>query len=180
MAQNIDDLIAKLNHFRTDLNSNLEAIVTEMANNAKALAQRNIIDKGLTGREYSRAGVPAYWLLPKALNQAGVKFVKSKIKSKEPIAWRDLRDAQGMQTAHIDLYYSGEMFQMMGVVETRIEGDKVTAVIGGLNQSAQDKMDWNHYHFGDFIEDHIDASDYDFILQLMDDRINTLLKTINL
>jgi hypothetical protein len=91
---------------RKEMEQELKSIAVEMANSAKAIAERKIIDKGF-GEKYSEAGAPAFFLLEKTLNNKGKAFLKKKIKNKELATWRELREAQGLQGDYVDLYYSG-------------------------------------------------------------------------
>jgi hypothetical protein len=174
------DLAAKLERIKLEISDNLQAIAAEMANSAKAIAQRNIIDHGF-GADYSDHGVPAFWQKGRGLNKAGNSFIDKQIAAGDmDLPWKEIREAQGMPTDHVDLYYSGDMFQNMVVVETVIQGYAATGRIGGKTDTAQDKMNWNYDRYGDFINKALPEADRLFIKEIAGDKINEILKQIGL
>lgn len=66
--------------------------------------------------------------------------------------YKELRDIQGLQTAKVDLTYSGRMIQNTKLlsVENRGAGKEV-AMIGGTNKEVKDKLKWNYLHYGNFL-----------------------------
>lgn len=142
---------------------------------AKALAERNIKDRGF-GAKYSINKIPAWFLHGKELNQKGTKFLqdrgvdagtgaqgepKKKRRKKGETAdpgkfdkmtnWGEFRQAQGLQTDHVDLSYSNKMFANMQPVRVEQKGDIYLAPLGATNTEARDKMNWNRDRYGDFI-----------------------------
>ena len=151
-------------------------MATILTLSGKALAERNIKDKGF-GALYSTNLYPAFFLFGKQLNARGSKFLEdrgvqldgsqgeatkkkgTKRKKKGDVItkedqltnWAEFRQAQGLQIEHVDLTYSGKMWAGMAPLEPVITGNKVIAPLGGNNKQAQDEMNYNRDRYGDFI-----------------------------
>lgn len=164
----------RLQQLREAVEAKLPDIAVAMTLTAKALAERNIKEKGF-GRVYSEHKVPAWFLHGKELNAQGTKFLadhgvqadgtqgdpkKKRRKKKgepapEPFSkltnWKEFRGAQGLQTSHVDLSYSNKMFANMQPMPVQVEGYVYRSALGATNVEAQNKMNWNRDRYGDFI-----------------------------
>lgn len=182
--KDIQELINQLKRLRDELPTVLPAIATSMSLTAKAIAERTIKDKGF-GDEYSLSQLPIWFLKGKQINNKGVKYIekieKEARKSGEPATgnWREFREAQGLQTKHVDLTYSGKMWAGMFPQDVIVEGYKYIAPLGNNTIEGQEKMNWNFERYGDFIGatltgDNLDAVykvGIDELIRLLDERI---------
>lgn len=153
----------------------LPEIAIVLTQSAKALAERNTKEKGF-GAKYSQNKIPAWFLHGKELNQKGTKFLqdrgvdmqtgkqgdaKKKRRKKGETAdpghfdkmtnWSEFRAAQGLEIDHVDLSYSNKMWANMQPVRVEQKGDIYLAPLGATNTEAQNKMNWNHERYGDFV-----------------------------
>lgn len=170
----INELREKFKQMREAVESRLPDIVATLALTAKAFAERNIKDMGF-GPNYSSVKYPAWFLHGKELNAAGRTFLaqrgvnsagvqgatkKKRRKSKgdpDPgyfdklTNWGEFREAQGLQSEHVDLSYSNRMFSNIQIVRFETEGTIYKAILGGTNEEDQNKMNWNRDRYGNFI-----------------------------
>lgn len=171
----INALKEKLKQIEEAVLQKAPEIAITLTLSAKALAERNIKDKGF-GYKYSQNKIPAWFLHGKELNQKGTKFLqdrgvdagtgaqgepKKKRRKKGETAepgqfdkttnWAEFRSAQGLQNAFVDLSYSNKMFANMQPIRVEQKGDLYLAPLGATNTEAQDKMNWNRDRYGDFI-----------------------------
>jgi hypothetical protein len=172
---NMQDLKQRLKEIRDAVEARLPDIAVALTLSAKALAERNIKEKGF-GAEYSRNKVPAWFLHGKELNAAGTKFLqdrgvntttgeqgkpkkrrRKKGETGDPAPfstmtnWGEFRVAQGLQDEHVDVSYSNKMWANMQPVKVEQKGDTYLAPLGATNTEAQNKMNWNRDRYGDFI-----------------------------
>jgi hypothetical protein len=173
-GRTLAELRARLKALKANMQNAFEDIATEMANSGKSLAERAIISRGLPGEKYSTADVPAFWLMDKALNAKGRKFLKSQ--AQDGTNWGELRAAQGLPNDKVDLYYSGEMWKNIAVVRIERKDGKVLAILGGKIEASQNKLDWNRDRYGEFILENIRAADRKFIKKVAEDKIAQIIK----
>lgn len=189
----LKDLKADLIKIREAVILALPEIALKLTLSAKALAERKIKDVGF-GRTYSGVKYPAWFLHGKELNLKGTKFLedrgvhpstgtqgeakkKRKKKGEEQESfdtltnWKEFRDAQGLQTEHVDLSYSNKMFAAMGPVNPEQRGDIFLAPLGGTNKEAQDKMNWNFERYGDFIGKSLDENDIKILEEVVAEEV---------
>jgi hypothetical protein len=172
---NLSDLKERIKQIREAVEGKLPDIAVTLTLSAKALAERNIKDKGFAAM-YSVNKIPAWFLHGKELNASGTKFLenhgvnpqtgaqgegkkKRRKKKGDPdpghfdttTNWKEFRAAQGLQTDHVDLSYSNKMWANMQPVKVEQRGAIILAPLGATNVEAQDKMNWNRERYGDFI-----------------------------
>ncbi len=148
---NLNDLINKFKNLKDSLDSAMKDTATSISLAGKAYAERIILDEGF-GAYYSATKFPAFKMFGKELNSSGLNFLKSKAEKKEYTNWKELRDSQGLQTGHVDLHYSNEMFRSMLPTEPKQEGTKYIAPLASNTKEGQHKMNVNRDRYGDFIE----------------------------
>lgn len=130
-------------------------VATSMSLTAKSVAERTIKDKGF-GQLYSDTKVPAWFMKGKELNKRGLNYILTLEKNAtedEPALtnWGEFRQAQGLQTAFVDLSYSNKMWA--GMFPQDVQQDLYTyiAPLGNNTREGQDKMNWNFERYGDFL-----------------------------
>ena len=119
-----------------------------MAHDAKALAERIIKDKGF-GETYSTNEIPPFWLYEKALNASGKSYLDNL--DGEGTNWGEFRQAQGLQSKHVDLSYSTRMWKGMRPDDPQQDGTKFFCVMGHNDNEGKKKMNWNFERYGDFL-----------------------------
>lgn len=156
-----------------------EKVAVQIAANLLAQVENRIIQKGedSNGNKfpgYSNTQVPKYYYYGKSRNTGADNRVK-KAKTKT-LSYEQFRQINGLQTQHVDLYFTGEMWRGTGVkVEKNIFG--FTSVsIQGRTKPAQDKIRWNSDRYGESIlkpqKDEIEAARRAY----QTDRINRIKK----
>lgn len=174
----IDDLRSKLEAIKNDLPNILLEVATTVSLTAKALSERTIKDKGF-GEMYSNTKVPAWFMSGKELNASGAAFIAKKKKAKKGenfTNWKEFREAQGLQTGHVDLTYSGKMWAGMFPQEAYQKGDMFIAPLGHNNREGQKEMNWNRERYGDFIGKALKGKNQDAMTDIAASEIFRLLK----
>lgn len=171
---NLNDLIATLDNLTATLEKELPTIAAGAALTIKALAEREILDKGF-GATYSTHAVANRKLRQNLLNNRGATFLDKRDKAGQTATtYADFRKAQGLQTGHVDLHYTGLLFKGMTVIKQQTEGYKYLAVLGHNDASGAKKMDANFQRYGDFIAKVIDNQD----IQDVSDYVNVEIQNI--
>jgi hypothetical protein len=171
---NIEEFKKLTQQLREAVIARLPEIAETLTLSAKALAERQIKDKGFAAI-YSQTKVPAFFLFGKELNNKGKKFLedrgvnvdgsqgkakKKRRKKKEDADpgtfetktnWAEFRQAQGLQAQFVDLSYSNKMWANMQPVRTEETPTGVVCFLGATNKEAQEKMNYNRDRYGDFI-----------------------------
>ena len=183
MAEDMSELIAKLEAFRDMLPTVLPDVATSVSMAGKALAERVIKEKGF-GKTYSTTKVPAWFMDGKELNGKGLTYLsnlKEKATDEEPAEtnWGEFRAAQGLQTDHVDLSYTNKMWAGMFPQEVQVNLFEYVAPLGNNTTEGQNKMNWNYERFGDYIGKVLTGDNrdimydvaYDELVRLMDDKL---------
>ena len=144
------DLRAKFRDIQNDLPNILKDVATTVSLTGKAIAERTIKDRGF-GEQYSNTKVPAWFMDGKQLNASGSNFIAGKKKAGELTNWKEFREAQGLQTGHVDLSYANEMWAGMFPQDAYQNGNLFISPLGHNNKAGQNKMNWNRDRYGDFI-----------------------------
>lgn len=158
MAENVDALIERLKKVRAGILEDGMIVAKSMALNHKAQVVRRIQSEGIPDAQYSDKGVPAYlysndkWENSYArLNSGFEKMIKEKKKKEEMVAWKDVRDYQGLQTGFVDYTFTGRTFKNLTIVDTRIVGTSVYADLGGSDQETKDRLKYGFDRYGNFL-----------------------------
>jgi hypothetical protein len=164
----ISDLIRVLNEIPAVLSEYMPTEIETAAKDFIALQVTRIRREGLVNKPtYStKPGIPAYLLkgknatYPTALNSTGRAFIDKRIKAKPTkanryanfINHRDMRNAQGLQTAFVDLSYSNDMLNSIGVLGKENARTFYRARLGALSTKASVKFGGNYKRYGDFFQ----------------------------
>lgn len=199
----IHEFKKKLKQIEEAVFQKMPEIAITLTLSAKALAERNIKEKGF-GFKYSQNKIPAWFLHGKELNQKGTKFLedrgvhpdtgaqgegKKKRRKKGETAdpghfdkttnWGEFRSAQGLQTDHVDLSYSNKMFANMQPVHPYVSGYIYYAPLGATNTEAKDKMNWNRERYGDFIGKALTENDRNTLTEVVVGEILSVIDSFN-
>ncbi len=185
----IDDLIKRLQAVREEFISALPDIAVETTITAKALVERNIREIGF-GAQYSNTKVPAWFFLHKAKSNAGEAFIEKKIKQDEKgtktkdgkkiyppdegMAWRDLREAEGLPVDHVDLSFTNKLWAGLGPQEPFFEGQIIRCPLGGNTQEVINKLNWNRARYGDFFGKVLQQKEIDILTGVVVDRVRQI------
>lgn len=145
----MSDLKDKTDKFVALLMKEVPRINEGLALNAYALIKDRIQNEGLTGESYSTNEIPLFFrkggktIAPfsNAKNKAGENFFLKKVKTnaklpkneQEGISYKEWREANNLQSNHVDLKFTGETWKDIGVVKTIVSHDKITTTVGAKN-----------------------------------------------
>lgn len=168
----IEQAIIKVDNIISGLETELQNASEELALSLMGMVVNRIQQKGLEGRQYSKNPLPEYFFYDRWLNAGGRALYEKKTRKKireaisdigirknkrideqeDGITYEEWRIANGLQVAHVDLTFSGRMFQNLGIIGTKKVGEYYVTVIGGTNPEVILKLEWNKKRFGDFLK----------------------------
>lgn len=171
---NIDEAIERIDRLIGAVEAEMPIISEEIATNAMALIINRIQQEGLQGRFYSENELPKFFFHDRELNEGGRRLLRNK--KKKGISYKEWRAANGLQVGHVDLTYSGRMFQNISVTGTVRIGDRFVTIVGGVDKEVKDKLIWNARRFGDFFM--VNDAEKRELEVLASKRFNDLIKRI--
>lgn len=179
MAQDLGALLQLMKQIKAELPEILGKTAESMAGTAKAVAMLTIEKEAILGR-YSSGMVPAYLLQGEELNARGTSFLAKKMKAKTPqdklTNWAQFRAAQGLQTDHVDLTYSGEMWRGLLPQPYKFDGNIVYSELAHNNKDGQDKLNWNRKRYGNFVMKALNTGDnQEAIKEVLNEEIRRFL-----
>jgi hypothetical protein len=117
------------------------AINARIGLNALGLIKNRIINEGKSASgssfgKYSTNPLPAFYFAGKGLSGGADKAMESELKKQRKagvkypgVSYEKWRDINGLQTAHVDMKFSGDMWADMAVLETKNEGGNIITVV---------------------------------------------------
>lgn len=131
------------------LTSSRESDAVRVASDTLALVESRIIE---TGKDAEGVRLPGYSQKKVAAsNYAGKSRsagAAEKVKRAKNLSYAQFRQLNNLQTGHVDLYFTGEMWRGTGViVEKRLIGSTFVR-IGGRTPEAARKIDLNSARYG--------------------------------
>jgi hypothetical protein len=168
----LDAFIEKTVVLEKALQSEMPAISDEIALNAIALIKNRIIDKGegINGASYSTKPMLAtreQFVVKSAFKQTKVAsgkkgkkhglWIKFPNASKAvpvmelPNGYKQFREIQGREGSHVNLSYSGKMWQAVTIVARMHTDTTYATTIGGNNAESQNKLRWMTDKYGPFL-----------------------------
>ncbi len=194
MKKNMNDLLIALTKIENEIIESMPNIVKEYAENGLALVINRLHERGIPGESYSQRTTlvtksvflqKAKFKPDKVQNKTNkkkhIKFIKFPRASKAiPVmtlqnGYKQLRDIQGLQTANVDVTYTGRMIQNTKILGVENQGEgKAIAIIGGTNSEVKDKLKWNFLHYGNFLGIKKDIAEV--INQIPGNRIRDIFK----
>lgn len=145
----VTDAINRLEQFKQELINTMPSISTEVAG-IFVLAKIQQIRKIGIG-QYSTKTYSPNFLKGKELNSAGRSFLDQKAKAKQKTNWKEFRAAQGLQSAFVDVYYSGQTLNSTGIERNNTVSYRYYSIIGARNDEAKKKMFLNMKRYGRFL-----------------------------
>jgi hypothetical protein len=171
----MEDLKKKLEKLKSDIEAALPDIATEMTITAANLARNNIKKKGF-GAQYSENKIPAWLMEGKELNGKGKKFIDDAVKSETEINWKELRNAQGLPTDHVNLSYSNKMLSALEPLPPYWKSGKIIAPLGAGNVEAQNKLNWNRDRYGNFFSKVLGKVEVTVMRKVVFDRVSVIFE----
>ncbi|WP_313515645.1 hypothetical protein [Sphingobacterium sp.] len=191
----LSEFIAKLENVIKELPIEAENIAIEMALNHKALVVRRIQSEGIPGETYSDKGIPAYFYAgfsvtagknkgktydssyPR-LNSGFDRMVEKKLKKKESISWKDVREANGLQTGFVDFTFTGRSFQNLNIVSVERSGFISRAYLGASDPESAQKLFYGFKQYGDFLKPN--EEDQKILVKIGNQMLSKVLEKIKL
>lgn len=167
----LDDLKQKIETIKKELPDTLKLVATSVSMAGLGYAKRVIYEKGF-GAEYSDVMLPAQFLRDSTLNKKGVQYISGRKKGN----WKEMREAQGLQTDHVDLGYTQEMWRGMNPQEPYVQGKYIIAPLGHNNQSGMQKMKWNYERYGNYIYKALGVEGFQLMGEVAQEEFSRLLK----
>ncbi|GEM_PF-1627938 len=189
------DLITKLEKLIIEIPEEAENIAVAMALNHKALVVNRIQSEGIPGESYSDKGVPAYFYAgfsstagknkgktydssyPR-LNSGFDRMIEKKLKKGESVSWKDVRQANGLQTGHVDFTFSGRTFQNLSVVSVERSGFISKAYLGATDPEVSQRLFYGFHQYGDFMKPTDDEKK--ILAEVANGMLRTLIEKIKL
>lgn len=189
------DLIDKLEKLVVEIPKEAENIAIAMALNHKALVVNRIQSEGIPGEVYSDKGVPAYFYAgfsstagknkgktydssyPR-LNSGFDRMIEKKLKKGESVRWKDVREANGLQTNHVDFTFSGRTFQNLNVVSVDRSGFVSKAYLGASDPEVAQRLFYGFHQYGDFLQPNDDEKK--ILAEVANSMLNKLIEKIKL
>ena len=136
----IDQFNSAVNYVKREVISEDPKRRARIALSGLGLIHDRILNEGLRGKKYSTNSLPTYFFTGKGLSDGADKKLAAEKKKqqkagidKPTISYSTWRDFNGLQTDHVDLRFSGEMWRDMAVLETNSTGLKLTTTVGSKN-----------------------------------------------
>jgi len=156
---NIQEFNNAVNGFMSDLTSQAPIINAGITRSGLSLIHDRILNEGIEGKSYSTNLLPAYFFTGKSISAGGEAKVKAKNKANKykGVSYEEFRTANNLQTNHVDLRLSGDMWRDMDVLEST--GTlRVTTIAGSKNsitykdgQKTGDVVGYLAERYGDFL-----------------------------
>lgn len=169
----IDEAIERLTKLEQVIEEGLESISQEVAMDAVGLIVNRIQQKGLEGRRYSDNPLPTFFFSRNADKKGALKQLA---KQKGGVSYKDWRQMNNLQTDHVDLTFTGRMWQNIGIVGTVRREDAFITIIGGFDKEVKDKLRWNAQRFGDFFM--VNTEEKEMIREVFENRMKELMLKI--
>lgn len=169
----LDEAIEMLDKAEKAIEEGMKKISEEIAMDAVALIVNRIQQHGLPGRKYSDTALPLFFYTRNADKKGALKKLA---KAKGGVSYKDWRSMNGLQTDHVDLTFTGRMWQNVGIVGTVRNGDSFITICGGFDKEVKDKLRWNAQRFGDFFM--VTNEEKEQLKEIFKNRVSILIKSI--
>lgn len=145
----IDDLIKHFDGLIDKLETGLVTVTETAAMDLMAIIVNRIQQEGLPGKKYSKNKLPKFFF-----HDSGTVAAQKALNRKEfkdGVSYEEWRKLNGLQVAHVDLTFTGRMFQNLAIIETIVADGNYLTIIGGIDKEVKDKLRWNAERFGNFL-----------------------------
>jgi len=170
MSLSLDEYIDNLGKFLNIVSDELPVVMSEGAVSMKTEIQNRIQEQGLddqnnplqygSGTPYSEKDIPAFFYKnAETLNAGATSYVDEQIESGEGISYKDWREANNLQTDHVDLTFTGNMWKRIGLTSVKTGQNIAIVTIEGRTDEAQEKLFFNSVRYGDILQPNKDELD---------------------
>lgn len=144
----LSEYISRLKAARGQLKNDLEKVAIKAVNDMLALTINRVTQTGTASdgapfTPYSTKPFGAWGYLGRSRTDGAEAKVKAKVKKKESISYSEFRGLNNLKTDKKIFEFTGEMWRNTGIVGFSTEGGKVTVIVAGKNQLANDKLAGN-------------------------------------
>lgn len=160
---NIEQFNNSVNTLLSNLSNDLPIINARITRSGLSLIHNRILNGGIEGAKYSTNPLPIYFYLGKSVSEGGYRRLRDKGKQNakngiKGVSYLDFRDANNLQTDHVDLRLSGDMWRDADVTENTQFGLKNTTIAefkGSIKyqngKTTAEIADYNASRYGDFL-----------------------------
>jgi hypothetical protein len=186
----ISELLRQIRQAKADLKNALPELATLNAINGKSLAERKIREVGF-GAKYSGNRVPAWYFIGEHKSKAGEAYILKKQAYDEKnakmvdgekvyaedagVTWAELRQAEGLQTDHVDLGFTNKMWAGLVPEAPYYEGGKIVCQLAGNTVEVINKLSWNFQHYGDFFSKVLTEKEIEIMSAALAEEIKLIL-----
>lgn len=168
-----EEAIIKFDNIINSMDAWILEALQIIALDAFAIVVNRIHQDGLPGRQYSANELPTYYFEGKELNaggrallnrkdkkamRKGIRYLGGKVRKNDSvdresdgISYRDWRIANGLQVAHVDLSFTGNMFRSMKLIKVAKMGDDYIVSMYSDNPETNTKLKANARRYGLFL-----------------------------
>jgi len=183
MSISLDEYIKNLDKFLNTVSDELPVIMSEGAVQMRTDIGDRIQERGLdsqnnslqygSGTPYSEKDIPAFFYKnAETLNAGASKYVDDQIEDGEGISYKDWREANNLQTDHVDLTFTGNMWKGIGLTSVKTGQNVAIVTVGAKNNEVEEKMFFNSVRYGDILQPTQD--EIDTLTLVVDTRLQNL------
>jgi len=185
MSLSIEQYLNNLDQFLNVFSNELPVIMSEGAVQMKTDIQDRIQERGLDGQNaplkfeggtpYSEKDIPAFFYKsPKTekLVASADKYIDEQIDAGEGISYKDWRNANNLQTDHVDLTFTGNMWKGIGLTSVKSGQNIAIVTVSSKDNESEDKLFFNSARYGDILQPNQD--EIDDLSIIVDTRLQTL------
>lgn len=180
---NIDEFIDKITDLGEQISSKLPDITQAAALDATATIKNRIIQNGISAdgvkfKGYSEKEVPSFFFFSSSNKKLKKdEFGENILEQNDFLSYKKWREENGLQTDHVDLTFTGDMFRNLGIVKTGLTSKDVYVVeVGGKTEDSQDKIDWNSDRYKDILR--LSKDEEKLLSKVADEEITRIIKNI--
>lgn len=146
-----------LNNAINEISQETPRIVLSIARETKSDVQNRIQQKGTNAKgqklgQYSTRQAAAFRFLGKSTKASAESKVKALAKKGGGLSYEKFRELNGRQTKHVDLTFTGRMFQNIDITSENSREGVSEVTIGGKSSDTKHKIEENEKRYGKFLE----------------------------
>lgn len=140
----LEEFSNKVDSFLNQLPSEMERVSVIMGNAAIPLITNRLINEGKTAEgkslgTYSNTPISALFFIGKSVGSGAEKAVSDYAKKNGgKLSYEKFRQLNSRPTSHVTLSLTGETLQDIGILGTRVDGNKLSTRIGSLDRRSKD------------------------------------------
>ena len=174
----IEQIVTDINAMMIDFVEQIPNVSQKLALQGAAMLKLRIQQKGQRADgsslgTYSDAELPTFFFKPgKKLKKD--EFGENILEQNDHLSYKEWRKEHGLQTEHVDLTFTGDMFRRLGITSAGLESAGLYVVtIGGTTGEAQKKFDYNAERYGDIMQ--LSDAEEDMLLDALSDELDEII-----